>query len=87
MPTIINNGTGDDHDGDAGIIIEGNTGPIHLGTGNIITNSVTVTGPGAVYVAGDHHGGISYGTSRKGKRDEGRTGEQNDSRARKGRRR
>ncbi|MGW4796850.1 hypothetical protein ACWEPC_30955 [Nonomuraea sp. NPDC004297] len=59
MPTIRSNGHDLDHDGDAGLVIEGNTGPVHLGAGDINVNTVTLSGDGHVIVAGDNPAGIS----------------------------
>ncbi|GAA3702298.1 hypothetical protein GCM10022224_080100 [Nonomuraea antimicrobica] len=49
----------DDGDGDLGLVIKGNTGPVHLGNGDINTNTVVLSGDGLTFVAGDNPAGIS----------------------------
>ncbi|RBQ17804.1 hypothetical protein DP939_23380 [Spongiactinospora rosea] len=57
---VVGDGDGDDIDGDVGNIFTSSTGGVvHTGKGDIIFNGETVTGPGAVYISGGHHGGIS----------------------------
>jgi hypothetical protein len=59
-----------DHDGDivgdVGVVISGNTGPIHLGTGDIHIGT-TVVGDGVTIVAGNNSKGVrkSFGGGKK----------------------
>jgi hypothetical protein len=58
--------------GDAGTVIKGNQGSIHLGDGNLYHNSPHVSGTGATYIAGDNQGGIrhDFGGSRRKEEEE-----------------
>ncbi|MEV0589733.1 hypothetical protein [Nonomuraea sp. NPDC050310] len=67
MAIFISNGDGDDLNEDIGIIIQGNTGPVHLGKGDIIIDSPIVTGKGAIFVKGDSSG-ISKSFGKKPKK-------------------
>lgn len=75
MATYINGrrvDDADDYDGDIGdVVIKNVTGPVVIGGKskvNVTGGEVNVTGPGAVYVAGDNPGGIhrSYRKNKNG---------------------
>ena len=64
--------------GDIGnVIISGNSGPVHVGDGDIIIDrtdrtdrpaggtTTVITGPGAVIVRGDNHGGVRKSFGKK----------------------
>jgi len=44
---------------DRGLVIKGATGPVHLGKGDIVENTVVISGPGALVIKGDNKRGIS----------------------------
>jgi hypothetical protein len=61
----VYDGDGEDITGDVGLVISGK-GPVHLGDGDVYTNTVVISGPGVTIVQGNSSGiSKSFGSERK----------------------